>query len=52
MASKIVQICDINKCDKKPVTIEVGNVTHLFCCQKGFEQSVKDFAKTIKPIKQ
>jgi hypothetical protein len=40
---KIIQVCDIDKCLAIPFTTTAGNLTHTFCCQNGFEQSLKDF---------
>lgn len=46
MEKKIIQAC-ISKCDKKPFTVKVGNRTHTFCCEKGFNKTMDDFAKYI-----
>ncbi len=46
---KIKQICNLKDCDKKPVIdVQIGNKKHDFCCQKGFEKSIKDFNDFIK----
>lgn len=45
---KIVQVCKEKECDKTPTEpITIGNETHIFCCQKGFEKSLKDFAEFV-----
>lgn len=45
--ASIVQVCKTD-CDKKPFKTKVGKVTHTFCCKKGFEISLKEFANSIK----
>lgn len=46
---KIIQVCDILNCDNKPIfNIEVGNKKHNFCCQKGFEQTIKNFNEFLE----
>ena len=36
-------------CEGVPYEVEVGNQTHLFCCEKGFKKSLKDFQESLKP---
>lgn len=43
----VVQVCKSN-CAKTAFVAKVGNVTHTFCCEKGFKKSLVDFAKSIK----
>lgn len=45
---KIVQVCKEKDCDNNPVEVEVGNIKHNFCCQKGFEESTKMFVEYMK----
>jgi hypothetical protein len=44
--SKLTKVCK-KDCDNKPYKVKVKNTVHLFCCKKGFEQSLKDFADYI-----
>lgn len=48
--ARITQVCKTN-CDNKSFKVKVGGKEHTFCCQKGFEKSLKDFAKTQGGIK-
>lgn len=34
---KIVQACIVN-CQNKPFTIKIGDITHTFCCEKGYNE--------------
>jgi len=45
---EITQWCPIDKCLAIPYPAKVGNVQHVFCCQKGFEKSLEDFSKYIE----
>jgi len=46
--TKSVQVCDKNTCDKKQTErITIGNKHYTFCCQKGFEKSLKEFTKNL-----
>jgi hypothetical protein len=53
MSYVIVEVCKKYgmKCDNAPFTAIVKNHTHTFCCQNGFERSLKEFSKTIKQRK-
>lgn len=42
---EVIQVCGTD-CDNKPYQVEVKSHSYTFCCQKGFEKSLKDFAKT------
>lgn len=44
---KLIQYCSLETCDNQPVKEKVGNVTHSFCCAKGFEKSLLDFSNSI-----
>lgn len=35
-------------CDESGEVVEVGGKTHLFCCMKGFEQSLIDYQEHEK----
>lgn len=49
---KVIQVCKENECDKNLlIGVEIGDKTYNYCCRKGFEKSVNDFSKTIKPLK-
>ena len=41
-----VDYCRTKKteCDDKPFSATVGNQDYIFCCEKGFNKSLKDFA--------
>lgn len=45
---KIVQVCKEENCNNNPIEIEVGNMKHTFCCQKGFEESTRRFTEYMK----
>ena len=46
---KIVQGCKDDKCENEPVLdIKIGNETHNFCCQRGFEKGLEDFSNYLK----
>jgi hypothetical protein len=48
---KFIQVCKIEACDKEPTDeIKVGNQKYLFCCQKGFQKSLKDFLNKTSKI--
>lgn len=42
---KVIQVCETD-CDNQPYEVEVKSHSYTFCCRKGFEKSLKDFAKT------
>lgn len=44
---KIIQVCT-EDCGNNLFKTKVGKMTHTFCCEKGFQQSLKDFAKIVK----
>jgi hypothetical protein len=46
---KMIMVCETNniECDNKDFRQTVGNVDHLFCCEKGFLITLEDFKKTI-----
>lgn len=48
----VVNVCKIRKlkCGNRPFVATVDKETHTFCCQKGFETSLNEFAKNIKQI--
>ena len=46
---KVVQVCKPSECDNTPFKVKVGKKNHTFCCEKGFEKSLKAFSKTINP---
>jgi hypothetical protein len=50
---KVTQWCKDGECDKQPTeVIKIGNKKYKFCCQKGFENSLKEFCDFInKPEK-
>lgn len=41
------QICPPEVCDNQPVMAKTGNKEHKYCCQKGLEQSLKDFEEYL-----
>ncbi len=48
----IVCVCETLKtvCDTNGnYPVKVGNVNYVFCCRKGFEQTLEDFRKVPKP---
>jgi len=47
---QIILVCETKNevCDDEPYEVSVGGKTHLFCCEKGFVQSLEDFTTTIK----
>jgi len=44
---KVRQVCLKNECDNKPEEVQVGDITHNFCCMKGFEKSLKQFNEFV-----
>lgn len=44
---KIIQVCK-EGCDNSPVEVKAGNIIHNFCCQKGFEESTRQFKEYMK----
>lgn len=44
---KVLQVCHKVLCDHEPTQELVGGKATWFCCKKGFEQSLKDFANHI-----
>lgn len=46
---KIFQVCNQSKCKNKPFEAEIKKRKVLFCCKAGFEKSLSDFLKNIKP---
>lgn len=46
---KMIMVCLTNgkECKEDGFVAEVGKETHLFCCEDGFNQSVKDFTQHI-----
>ena len=46
--TEIIIVCKKDKCKNEPFEAKVDYKTYLFCCQKGFEKSLKDFQKSIK----
>lgn len=45
----MIMVCLTNgkQCNEDGFVAEVGNVTHLFCCEDGFKQSVADFTQHL-----
>lgn len=46
--NNMFQVCREAECDKKPVTAKTGNKEHIYCCEKGLEQSLMDFQEYLK----
>lgn len=45
----IVQVCKESECENIPLpNIEIGNMVHNFCCQKGFEKALSDYQEYLK----
>jgi len=44
---KVIQVCHPVLCDQEPTQQLVGNKAHWFCCMKGFEQSLKEYAESV-----
>lgn len=49
---EIIQVCKIDECDNKTIEAPIRNEVYLFCCQKGFEISLKDFTNYINTLNQ
>lgn len=49
---KITQVCKEEECDKKSTDVKIGSVYYIFCCQKGFEQSLKAFEEFVGKSKK
>jgi hypothetical protein len=49
MKKKVIQVCN-SGCEQKHFTAKVGNKSTTFCCQKGFELSLKEFSKSVKQL--
>ena len=46
-----IKYCLPNECDNTPTEeIEVGNELHIYCCEKGFLQTMDEF--TSSPLKE
>jgi hypothetical protein len=43
---KMIMVCLTHgeECDGEGFVADVGNQAHLYCCEDGFKQSLKDFA--------
>lgn len=49
-AIKVIRVCKESDCDNSPFTAPLKSGVKVFCCQKGFEQSLRDYASSLKPI--
>lgn len=44
---KVIQVCKPDECGNKVFTVKVASKTHKFCCEKGFNKTLDEFAKTV-----
>jgi hypothetical protein len=51
--TKMIMVCQTKgqPCDNKAFDPETKGMDFIFCCQKGFEQSIEDFTKQVKQEK-